>query len=129
VKKSLALTGLLAAMLAFAAQAQNQTYAPQLADAVVLQDSVERDFSPQLFHSVLGEVLNMKMDASCTQVRVVGSTVNCISSEGHALAVGSLTKESRPMGEWSAITVKWSDKVEVREGHSALGLTYSLIVK
>lgn len=128
MKKSLALMGLLAALLAFAAQAQN-AYTPGLSDVVVLQDSVERDFSPQLFYSLLGEVSKMKMDDSCTQVRVKDSLVNCVLAQGETVVVGSLTKESHLLGEWKAVTVKWSDKVEVREGRSAQALTYSLILK
>jgi hypothetical protein len=121
------LIAILVSIKAFAAN----PYAPTLQDVVVIQSVIEKDFSPRLYHSIMGEILEMKMDDSCKRIEIKKSDVICISSEGDNTPVGQLTSVNGPQQEeWIARKVKWSNKVAIKETRQRSGeLQYSLVVK
>lgn len=50
--------------------ATTNPYAPTLNDVVVLFDVADKEYSPFLFHALMGETLRMKMDESCENIEV-----------------------------------------------------------
>lgn len=114
MKKLLVSLVILTSSMQTLAMGQN-LYAPTLKDVTVLYDSFERDFSPFLFHWIMGEALDMKMHDSCKKIRVNEGIVSCISASGASVVVGQLGSKVGNQQEWQAIQVKWNNKVKILE--------------
>lgn len=126
--KKFMLLGLMS-LICGAATAQS-LYAPTLDSVVVLFDVGDREYSPFLFHNILGEQLSMKMDeATCAHVRI--SSTNDVICQGASqeTVVGSVGESTAQDGFWQARKVQWSSNVEIVSAQTKAGTVYSLKVK
>jgi hypothetical protein len=118
-------------VLLFTGFAQANTYAPTLQSVVVLYDVAENEYSPFLYHSIMGEMLEMKMHPSCAHITVEthSKTVICISTSGKGTPVGVVGKEDGNEAFWRGYQVNWYNNVEILETKTKRGLEYSLKIK
>lgn len=120
---------LLTGLVSSSALAGN-SYAPTLNNVVVLHDRSEGDYSPFLYHTLIGEVSELDRDASCVRVEISQNKyVNCISSSRQVRSVGTLAQPIGNVEEWTKMSVHWTDRVEIIEKKTSRGVKYSLRVK
>ena len=107
----------------------SNTYAPKLTDVVILYDGAERDYSPFLYHRLMGETLEMWKDSTCAMIQVREDRyVDCVSTSRVAVPVGELGKRLGNDAEWTMISVNWSNRVQIVETQTSRGLRYSVRV-
>lgn len=111
-------------------------YAPKYEDVVVLYDVSENDFSPFLYHQIMGEYLDMARHDSCKTIKILPANkrkaVVCVSSENQEVVVGELSESFKQEGFDRIYHVFWNTEraelvqfVNARNGD----LEYSIVVK
>lgn len=115
-----------------ASSANANPYAPKLKSLVVVKDVFENQFSPFLYHKIMGEVIQINMDASCVRVQVNNESLVCISSTNRKTVVGKLNRNEGQFREWIAVSVNFYDNVKIFESRvmvsGRLSHQYRLVV-
>lgn len=123
------LLGMMALMFATQANASANPYAPTLQSVVVLNDTMEDEFSPFLFQLIQGEILELGMDESCKQIQVSSDqSVFCFSNTKKPVLVGKLGAGLGAQEGWGIHAVNWNNNVSIVEKFKNGKTIYSLVV-
>lgn len=104
-------------------------YAPTLQTVVVIHDIMEEEYSPFLFQTIFGELLDLGMDESCRQIQVSSDkSVFCVSALNKVVAVGKLGTAQEPIEGWGINSVNWNSNVSIVKKSKNGKTIYSLVV-
>ena len=109
-------------------------YAPTLNSVIALYDPLERTYSPFLYNSIMGEALDMKMDASCAHIKVaVDKSIICISNMNQNTVVGKLDGTVGQSQGWIHVAIRFFNNVQIVEDVQRVAgrpiYSYRLVVK